>query len=147
MAPRKATVRALFLSLILVWIIMLITEELSTVSAIFLPLYYSLLSLKNYQLLLTIAQNEPKRLLLVFSLSFKIGKFIWITNHFQRLKFMNLLSILHVERAYELRERNFSVFFSQFAAKKEVSSTLLTWISSVLPRSIKSGNCFFKCAD
>ena len=76
MAPRKATVRALFLSLILVWITMLITEELSTVSAIFLPLYYSLLSLKNYQLLLTIAQNEPKRLLLVFSLSFKIGKLI-----------------------------------------------------------------------
>ena len=86
-----------------------------------------------------IAQNEAKRLLVVFSPSLKIGKLIWITNHFQRLKFINLLSILHVERAYELKERNVSVFFSHFAAKKEVSSTLVTWISSVLPRSIKSG--------
>ena len=60
---------------------------------------------------------------------------------------MNLLSLLNVERAYDLKERDFSVFFSQFAAKKEVSSALVTLISSVLPRSIKSGNCFFKCAD
>ena len=60
---------------------------------------------------------------------------------------MYLLSVLQVERAYELKKKNFSVFFSQFAAKKEVISTLLTWISSVLPRSTKSDNCFFKCAD
>ena len=46
---------------------------------------------------------------------------------------MNLLSVLHVERAYKLKKK-FSVFFSQFVDKKEVISTLLTWISSVLRR-------------
>ena len=55
---------------------------------------------------------------------------------------MNLLSILHVERAYELKERNFSVFFSQFAAKKEVSSTLVTWISSVLTKVYQERQLF-----
>ena len=33
---------------------------------------------------------------------------------------MNFLSVLHVERAYELKKGNFSVFFSQFGVKKEV---------------------------
>ena len=47
---------------------------------------------------------------------------------------MNLLSVLHVERAYKLKKK-FSVFFSQFVAKKEVISTLLTWISSVLRKA------------
>ena len=53
---------------------------------------------------------------------------------FKKLKFMNLLSVLHVERAYKLKKK-FSVFFSQFVAKKEVISTLLTWISSVLRKA------------
>ena len=53
---------------------------------------------------------------------------------FKKLKFMNLLSVLHVERAYNLKKK-FSVFFSQFVAKKEVISTLLTWISSVLRKA------------
>ena len=55
---------------------------------------------------------------------------------------MNLLSILHVERAYELKERNFSVFFSHFAAKKEVSSTLVTWISSVFTKVYQERQLF-----
>ena len=49
---------------------------------------------------------------------------------------MNFLSVLHVERAYELKKGNFSVFFSQFGVKKEVILILLTWISSVLLRAV-----------
>ena len=40
-----------------------------------------------------------------------------------------------MERAYELKKEEFSVFFNQFAAKQWVISTLLIWISSVLPRA------------
>ena len=34
---------------------------------------------------------------------------------FSKLKFMNLLSVLHVERAYKLKKKKFSVFFRQFS--------------------------------
>ena len=65
MALRKANVSALFPSLIWVWTTTSIIEELSisnswgiaTAAKILLPLYYSLLSFKNSQLLLTIEQN------------------------------------------------------------------------------------------
>ena len=73
---------------------------------------------------------------LVFNPLFKVEKLLWIISHFQKLKFMNFLSVLHVERAYELKKGNFSVFFSQFGVKKEVILILLTWISSVLLRAV-----------
>ena len=71
---------------------------------------------------------------LVFSPLFKVRKTHLSYKSFKKLKFMNLLSVLHVERAYKLKKK-FSVFFSQFVAKKEVISTLLTWISSVLRKA------------
>ena len=65
MTLRKANVSAVFPSLIRVWTTTSIIEELSisnscgiaTAAKILLPLYYSLLSFKNSQLLLTIEQN------------------------------------------------------------------------------------------
>ena len=56
---------------------------------------------------------------------------------------MNLLSFLYVERAYKLKKK-FSVFFSQFVAKKEVIYQL---INLDIVRSTKIGDCFFKSAD
>ena len=56
---------------------------------------------------------------------------------------MNLLSVLHVERAYKLKKK-FSVFFSQFVAKKEVIYKL---INLDIVSSAKSGDCSFKSAD
>ena len=44
---------------------------------------------------------------------------------------MNLLSVLHVEKSLQTKKKKFSVFLSQFAAKKEIISTLLAWLSSV----------------
>ena len=45
---------------------------------------------------------------------------------------MNLLSVLHVERACNLK-KEIQHLFSQLATKKEVISILLTGMSSVLP--------------
>ena len=51
---------------------------------------------------------------------------------------MNLLSVLHVERAYNLKKK-FSVFFSQF--------DLFNLINLDIVSSAKSGDCSFKSAD
>ena len=92
---------------------------IARVAAIFLPLYQS--STKSYKQP-TITYDRKK---LTEKLVIGIQPVVqsWKTHlsykSFKKLKFMNLLSVLHVERAYKLKKK-FSVFFSQFVAKKEV---------------------------
>ena len=50
---------------------------------------------------------------------------------FKKLKFMNLLSVLDVERAYKLK-RNSVSFSASLWPRKRSFINLLTWISSVL---------------
>ena len=139
MALRRATVQALFPSLSWIWTTILITEELSTSNscgtAIFLPLYLSLLSLINSQLLLTIAHPTIK---IVVSVQPVVQSRKTHLNYksFSKIKIYEFsISLARGKSLRTKKEGNFSVFISQFGIKKELISILLTWISSVLPRA------------
>ena len=104
------------------------------VAAIFLPLCYSLLSLKNSQLLLTIAKKLTEKLVIGIQPVVKRRKTHLSDKSFKKLKFMNLLSVLDVERAYKLK-RNSASFSASLWPRKRSFINLLTWISSVLRKS------------
>ena len=92
---------------------------------IFLPLYLSLLSLINSQLLLTIAHPTIK---IVVSVQPVVQSRKTHLNYksFSKIKIYEFAISLARGKSLRTKKRNFSVFFSQFAAKKEVISTLLT---------------------
>ena len=102
---------------------------------IFLPLYLSLLSLINSQLLLTIAHPTIK---IVVSVQPVVQSRKTHLNYksFSKIKIYEFsISLARGKSLRTKKEGNFSVFFSQFGIKKELISILLTWISSVLPRA------------
>ena len=111
---------------------------------IFLPLYLSLLSLINSQLLLTIAHPTIK---IVVSVQPVVQSRKTHLNYksFSKIKIYEFsISLARGKSLRTKKEGNFSVFFSQFGIKKELISILLTWISSV---SAESGDRFCKSAD
>ena len=100
---------------------------------IFLPLYLSLLSLINSQLLLTIAHPTIK---IVVSVQPVVQSRKTHLNYksFSKIKIYEFsISLARGKSLRTKKEGNF--FFSQFGIKKELISILLTWISSVLPRA------------
>ena len=110
---------------------------------IFLPLYLSLLSLINSQLLLTIAHPTIK---IVVSVQPVVQSRKTHLNYksFSKIKIYEFsISLAHGKSLRTKKEGNFSVFFSQFGIKKELISILLTWIVSFA----ESGDCFFNSAD
>ena len=110
---------------------------------IFLPLYLSLLSLINSQLLLTIAHPTIK---IVVSVQPVVQSRKTHLNYksFSKIKIYEFsISLARGKSLRTKKEGNFSVFFSQFGIKKELISILLTWIVS----SAESGDCFFNSAD
>ena len=57
---------------------------------------------------------------------------------------MNFLSVLHVERAYELKKRKFQRLFQPVWGQERGHFDL---INLDIVSSAKSGDCFFKSAD
>ena len=50
---------------------------------------------------------------------------------FKKIKIHEFAISLARGKSLQTKKKKFSVFFSQFAAKKEIISTLLAWLSSV----------------